>query len=74
MELSEKLRQGLVFENKTLNVSISVKASNEESKYCVSPQATINLVRKVALLITLKTKELMTIGLFSDESEALLFR
>lgn len=69
LDLAEKLHSRLLLENKTLDVLIQVNTSNEESKFGVSPENTIDLVRKVAQLNTLKIKGLMTIGLFSADTE-----
>lgn len=68
-DLAEKLHQRLLFEKKTMEVFIQVNTSFEESKFGVSPEATIELVQKVATFNTLKIKGLMTIGLFSAETQ-----
>ena len=69
LDLAEKLHQRLQTENKTIEVLIQVNTSNEESKFGVSPDNAIELVKQVAELKTLKIKGLMTIGLFSAETE-----
>jgi hypothetical protein len=69
LELAEKLHQRLQTENKTIEVLVQVNTSNEESKFGVSPNQAIEFVKQVAALKTLKIKGLMTIGLFSAESE-----
>ena len=69
LDLAEKLHQRLQFEQKKMNVFIQVNTSFEESKFGVAPNETINLIKKVAELDTLKIKGLMTIGLFSAEDE-----
>ena len=58
-----------MFENKTIEVLIQVNTSDEESKFGVHPDKAIELVKQVAQLETLKIKGLMTIGLFSAETE-----
>lgn len=68
-ELAEKLHQRLLLENKTMEVLIQVNTSHEESKFGVSPEGAIELTKKVAALETLKIKGLMTIGLFSAETD-----
>lgn len=68
-ELAEKLHQRLLAENKTMDVLIQVNTSNEESKFGVDPSEAIELIRKVSGFSTLKIKGLMTIGLFSAETE-----
>ena len=69
LDLAEKLHQRLQFENKTMEVLIQVNTSDEESKFGVHPDKAIELVQQVAQLDALKIKGLMTIGLFSAETE-----
>jgi len=69
LDLAEKLHQRLSFENKSIEVLIQVNTSNEESKFGVSPDNAIELVKQISKLNTLKIKGLMTIGLFSAETE-----
>ncbi|HMR83676.1 MAG TPA: YggS family pyridoxal phosphate-dependent enzyme [Niabella sp.] len=68
-DLAEKLHQRLLFENKTIEVLIQVNTSDEESKFGVHSDKAIELVKQVAQLGALKIKGLMTIGLFSAETE-----
>jgi len=68
-DLAKKIHQRLEFENKTIEVLIQVNTSFEESKFGVDPDNAIELVKQVANLETLKIKGLMTIGLFSAETE-----
>lgn len=68
-ELAEKLHRRLVFEKKKMDVFIQVNTSGEESKFGVSPGEAISLVKQVAQLDTLRIKGLMTIGLFSADTE-----
>lgn len=69
LDLAEKLHQKLLAGNKTIEVLIQVNTSGEESKFGVHPTEAIELTRKVSELSTLKIKGLMTIGLFSAETE-----
>ncbi|MFT3947909.1 MAG: YggS family pyridoxal phosphate-dependent enzyme [Agriterribacter sp.] len=69
LDLAEKLHQRLQFENKTIEVLIQVNTSNEESKFGVNPENAIELVKQISQFETLKIKGLMTIGLFSAETE-----
>ncbi|MCW1961636.1 YggS family pyridoxal phosphate-dependent enzyme [Chryseobacterium viscerum] len=69
LELAEKLHQRLLTENRTMDVLIQVNTSNEESKFGIDPSEAIELTRKISHYSTLKIKGLMTIGLFSAESE-----
>ena len=68
-DLAEKLHQRLMSEQKKMNVFIQVNTSAEESKFGVSPENAIALVKQVSELETLQIKGLMTIGLFSAEPE-----
>lgn len=68
-DLAEKLHQRLLFEKKTIEVLIQVNTSFEESKFGVSPDKAIELIKQVSQFETLKIKGLMTIGLFSAETE-----
>ncbi|MBS1764103.1 MAG: YggS family pyridoxal phosphate-dependent enzyme [Bacteroidetes bacterium] len=69
LELAQKLHQRLLSENKTIDVLIQVNTSDEESKFGAKPEHAVELVKQVAELETLKIKGLMTIGLFSAETE-----
>lgn len=69
IELAEKLHQRLSVEKKQLDVFIQVNTSAEESKFGVTPEQAIELIKSVAKFDTLKIKGLMTIGLFSAETE-----
>lgn len=69
LDLAEKLHQRLLAENKTIEVFIQVNTSNEESKFGIDPKNAIELTKRVAEFSTLKIKGLMTIGLFSAETE-----
>jgi len=69
LELAEKLHQKFSAENKTIEVLIQVNTSHEESKFGIPPDKAIDLVTRVSEFPTLKIKGLMTIGLFSAETE-----
>jgi len=69
LDLAEKLQQRLEFENKQIEVFIQVNTSNEESKFGVHPSKAIDLVQQVAKFDRLKIMGLMTIGLFSAETQ-----
>lgn len=68
-ELAMKLHQKLSAEGKTMDVLIQVNTSDEDSKFGIHPDSAINLVEKISKFHTLKIKGLMTIGLFSAETE-----
>lgn len=69
LDLAEKLHQRLQFENKRIEVLIQVNTSNEASKFGVHPDEALELVKQVAQFNTIQIKGLMTIGLFSAETE-----
>jgi len=69
IDLAQQLHQRLLREQKTMEVLIQVNTSAEESKFGVHPEHAMELVQQVATLETLKIKGLMTIGLFSAETE-----
>lgn len=69
LQLAEKLHSLLQLENRTIEVLIQVNTSHEESKFGVHPNNAIELVQQIASLKALKIKGLMTIGLFSADTE-----
>ena len=69
LDLAEKLHQKLLAEEREIDILIQVNTSNEESKFGVSPENTLDLVKEISTLSTLKIKGLMTIGLFSSDEE-----
>ncbi|QXP68482.1 YggS family pyridoxal phosphate-dependent enzyme [Polaribacter sp. AHE13PA] len=68
MSVAQKLQQRLVLEEKEIDVYIQVNTSFEESKFGISPDQTIELVKKVSKLKNIHIKGLMTIGLLSSDS------
>lgn len=69
ISLAEKLQQRLVFENKTIDVFIQINTSYEASKFGIAPEKAVELALQVQQLDKLHIKGLMTIGLFSAETE-----
>lgn len=69
LDLAEKLQQRLQFEKKEMDVFIQVNTSGEKSKFGVHPNDTLVLVKQVAQMDRLHIKGLMTIGLFSADTE-----
>lgn len=68
-DLIYKLDQRLQHEGRSIDVFLQVNTSYEDSKFGVSPEEAINLAKEMAKYDTLKVKGLMTIGLFSAETE-----
>ncbi|CAM1360787.1 YggS family pyridoxal phosphate-dependent enzyme [Tenacibaculum xiamenense] len=69
LSLAEKLQKRLTFENKHMNVFIQVNTSAEKSKFGVSPDNAISLIKQIAHFDRIHIKGLMTIGLFSADKE-----
>lgn len=69
LDLAEKLHKRLTLEKKEIDVLIQVNTSAKESKFGVSPQHAIKLIRQVSEFENIHIKGLMTIGLFSAETE-----
>jgi len=67
LSLVEKLDQRLQQEGRSMDILVQVNTSHEESKYGVSPEEAIPLVRQTAKYDTLKIYGLMTIGLFTKD-------
>ncbi|WP_310993730.1 YggS family pyridoxal phosphate-dependent enzyme [Aequorivita marina] len=69
VKLARKLHNRLLSEHKTINAYIQVNTSYEDSKFGVSPENALALIKDVSQFETIKIKGLMTIGLFSSEPE-----
>ncbi len=67
LSLVEKLDQRLQQEGRSMDILIQVNTSHEESKYGVTPEEAISLVKQAAKYGTLKIYGLMTIGLFTKD-------
>lgn len=68
-ELAEQLHKRLLVEKKSMEILIQVNTSNEKTKFGIAPEKTIDLIRKISEMETLHIKGLMTIGLFSADTE-----
>ena len=69
LELAQKLHQRLHYEGRSMSVLIQVNTSAEESKFGVAPENAVQLVKAIAAMDAIRIKGLMTIGLFSAETE-----
>ena len=69
IELAEKIQKRLEFEDKTIDVFVQVNTSYEESKFGIAPEKALDFALQVQQLERLHIKGLMTIGLFSAETE-----
>lgn len=68
-ELAEKLQQRLEYEGRTMDIFIQVNTSYESSKFGISPEKAVRFALQVKSFDRLQIKGLMTIGLFSAETE-----
>jgi len=69
MRLAEKLQKRCEFEKRSVDIFIQVNTSYEPSKFGVSPEKAISLIREVAKMDRLKIKGLMTIGILSSKDD-----
>jgi len=69
LSTARKLNNYLENNSDTQNILIEVNTSGEESKFGVRPDEAINFVNQVSKLKNLKIKGLMTIGLFTSETD-----
>jgi len=67
--LAEKLQKRLEFEDKTIAGFIQVNTSYEQSKFGIEPQQALDFALRLLALDRIRIKGLMTIGLFSSETE-----
>lgn len=70
VELAEKLQKRLEYEDRTMDVFLQFNTSYEESKFGMAPEKALEFAMQVNELDRLNIKGLMTIGLFSAETEA----
>jgi PLP dependent protein len=70
LDLAQKLNQRLQVEGRSLDILIQVNTSYEQSKFGVAPQDALELIQRVAELPYLRLRGLMTIGLFSEQEQA----
>jgi pyridoxal phosphate enzyme (YggS family) len=69
LHLAERLQHRLAFEKKQMDVFIQINTSGEESKFGAHPNDAVELVKSVAQYKNIHIKGLMTIGLFSADTE-----
>lgn len=71
LDLVEKLDNRLQFDGRQLEIFMQVNTSYEESKFGVSPEEALTLIKQISKYDTLKVSGLMTIGLLTSEHEKL---
>jgi pyridoxal phosphate enzyme (YggS family) len=69
MSLATKLQKKLEAEGRRLDVLLQVNTSGEASKSGIGPEALTAFAEEVSRLDALKVRGLMTIGLFTEETE-----
>lgn len=69
LDLAEKLQQRLESDDKRIEAFIQVNTSYEESKFGLAPNEVLAFSKQVSQLNRIKIKGLMTIGLFSADTE-----
>ncbi len=70
LRLANELEKRCGYVNKIMPILIEVNTSGEPSKYGCDPEEALDLIGKISELKYLQIKGLMTIGLFSDDQEA----
>lgn len=68
IRLANKLQDRLEYEDKEIDILIQVNTTNEDTKFGVSPDGLIELIKHISLLDRIHIKGLMTIGLFSSDT------
>ncbi len=63
---AETLNSFCIKNNIVQKILVQVNTSNEKSKFGITPEETVDFVKKVSLLKNLKIVGLMTIGMFTD--------
>ncbi len=69
ISLVQALDKQLQKEGRSIDILLQVNTSYETSKFGVSPEDALTFAKEVSMYDTLKVKGLMTIGLFSAETE-----
>ena len=69
LKLAQKLQNRLEYEDRTIDVFLQVNTSYEESKFGTAPENALALAKELKSFGRLHLKGLMTIGLFSAETE-----
>lgn len=68
IRLANKLQNRLEHEDKEIDILVQVNTTNEDTKFGVSPDGLVDLVKQISILDRIHIKGLMTIGLFSNDS------
>ncbi len=69
-KVAQVLEERLEIEDRTLDVLVQVNTSGETTKFGLSPEAVLPMLRELPHYPRLKVRGLMTLALFSDDKEA----
>ena len=69
LKLAETLHRRLEAAGRSLKVFVQVNTSGEESKFGLKPDATLPFLREIRALDTLQVQGLMTLAMFSSDTE-----
>jgi len=67
--LAEEISKRALQAEKEIECLVEVNTSGEETKFGISPEDTVDLIKKIALLPGIHIKGLMTIGAFLPDAE-----
>lgn len=70
LHLAEAINKQAVKKNVTVSILVEVNIAQEESKFGISKQEAMDLVREIAKLSNLKIQGLMTIAPFTEDPES----
>lgn len=69
LKVAEVLDRRLQAEGRSIDVYVQVNTSAEESKYGLPPEETLGLLEQLPQFETLRVRGLMTLAVFSDDTE-----
>jgi PLP dependent protein len=69
VSLAEELQKRGGLSGRSFDILVEVHTTDEATKYGVSPEATLDLVKAIARLSRVRVQGLMTMGPFSDDRE-----
>ena len=69
LRLANQIENEFAKKNEIANILIEVNMANEESKFGITADETINLIKEISLLPHIRIKGLMTIAPYTEDSE-----
>lgn len=70
VRLAEQISMDAVKKNVSVNILVQVNVANEETKFGLSEEETINIVKEISELPNIKIKGLMTIAPYTENPES----